>query len=121
VQRHGLRRRVAVAGLVAAAISICDVAAVTASVRVMACCAKKHGDCAGVKTPDDCCRSKGHVATVSAGTLPPNSTLTDTALVLDVLPDPICLSPIAWANVLGEAAFKRPHDPPHLHPVALLI
>jgi hypothetical protein len=121
VQSQGLSRRVAIAGLVALVISICDVAAVTAAVRVMACCAKKRGDCAGVKTPDDCCRSKGHVATVSAGTLPPTSPSTDAPLVLDVLPAATCLAKIAWANVLVDAAFKRPHDPPHLHPVALLI
>jgi hypothetical protein len=116
-----MSRRVAVAGLVALVIAICDVTAVTASIRVMACCAKKHGDCAGVKTPDDCCRSKGHVATMSAGTLPPTGLSTDTALVLESLSDPTCLAPLAWTNVSGEPAFKRPHDPPHLHPVALLI
>jgi hypothetical protein len=111
------------AGLLAVALatSSSDVIALHFSMNAMACCAKAQNACARLKTPDDCCRSMGHGFSGSPSTMPDGRVFSfgpmlavvpalDTAIIVPHLP-------------LGAetSTFKRPHDPPHLHPVALLI
>jgi hypothetical protein len=93
------------------------------SYRAAACCAKTNGDCAGLSTPDTCCQTHRQAAGQGLTTIAPGlrSELAPPAV------DPA--SPLAVAIVgvgrrivpLGPEAFKRPHDPPHLHTFSLLI
>jgi hypothetical protein len=114
-----LRNTVALLLILAAAAG--DVVAVHASIRALACCATTHNECAGLKTPDDCCRNMGHgvalsVSTTAGGRAHPSGLMFDA--VLPAAGDPAAATCTAC---LPEPAFKRPHDPPHLHPVPLLI
>jgi hypothetical protein len=98
-----------------------DVVAVHASMAALACCANTHNECAGLKTPDDCCRNMGHgvaisVSTTAGGRAHQSEMSFD--LVLPAAADP---ATVTCSACLPEPAFKRPHDPPHLHPVPLLI
>jgi hypothetical protein len=106
------------AALVAAST---DAIAIQFSIAAMACCAKAHNGCAQLKTADDCCRGMGHGVGASASTAPDSGAI-HFSLTPAVLP--------LFASIAAESrerfapdpsTFKRPHDPPHLHPVALLI
>jgi hypothetical protein len=108
--------------VMAGLIVIGDANAARASMLAMACCAKTHGECAGVKGPDDCCRGMGHVSADPAKTTPPNRPTVDTLSACAVLPQPaLAAAAIGWSSASDAVAFKRPHDPPHLHTFALLI
>ena len=97
-----------------------DLLASQFSLRAMACCARTHQECAGLRTPDDCCQGMGQ-GLGAIVTTPPGARAVDAGPVLAILPvireptlDLVQAPP-------PSVAFKRPHDPPHLHPVALLI
>jgi len=97
-----------------------DVLASQFSLSAMACCARAHQQCAGLRMPDDCCQSMGQGVAASV-TTPPATRVGDTGPALAILPvvtPPT--APVARA-IVASTTFKRPHDPPHLHPVALLI
>jgi len=107
--------------VVALVVASADVIALGSSVAAMACCAKTHGACAHLQTPDDCCRHMGRGVAVSVSTAPDARTI-HFGLTLAILP--------AIASIGAESAerfapdhstFKRPHDPPHLHPIPLLV
>jgi hypothetical protein len=121
VQRRRLTTRIVFAVLVGL-IVIGDATAARASMLAMACCAKTHGECAGVKRPDDCCRGMGHVSADPAKTTPPSGPSLETSCLRAVLAQPaVADSAIRACPVFDVVAFKRPHDPPHLHAFALLI
>lgn len=111
---------VAMVFLLASSIAANAFADLRSSATAMACCKKTHGHCAGLNTPDNCCKRMGHTgAGAVAGirsdapprVLPAIATVTllpaNVSSVFD-LPSP-------------DFGFKRPHDPPHLHPFSLLI
>jgi hypothetical protein len=121
VRRRGLTARFVLA-LVAGFVMVGDMAAAQASMLAMACCAKTHRECAGVKSPDDCCRGMGHVGAGPVSTTPPSGPTLDTPAVHAVLAQAaIADAAIGSSPVFVSVAFKRPHDPPHLHTFALLI
>lgn len=97
-----------------------DVLALQFSLSAMACCAKAHHQCAGLRTPDDCCQSMGQGVGASV-TTPPAARVCDTGPALAILPGVTPPTATAARAIVPSATFKRPHDPPHLHPVALLI
>jgi hypothetical protein len=106
--------------LLASSIAANAFADLRSSATAMACCAKTHGHCAGLNTPDNCCKRMGHIgpgisaATVSAAP----------QLVLPAINTVSLLSANLWsasASPSSRFGFKRPHDPPHLHPFSLLI
>jgi len=112
--------RRAVLLIVVLTTAVSDVLASQFSLSAMACCAKTRQECAGLRTPDDCCQGMGRgigptVTTPPAARAPG---VTPTLAILPVITDP---APELGRVVLPSATFKRPHDPPHLHPVALLI
>jgi hypothetical protein len=120
VQRLGLTARCVFAVVVG--LAMVGDTTVRASILAMACCAKTHGDCAGVRSPDDCCRGMGHVSAGPVSTTAPSGPTFDPPFTAAVL------APAATANfeigsfpVFLSIAFKRPHDPPHLHAFTLLI
>jgi len=121
VRRHVLKFRFAVIALVGFVYIAGEAKAAAASFTAMACCAKKHGDCAGIKSPDDCCRGMGHVSAGPASTMPPSGPTMDAPSSHAVLPSAAAVAQCSASTPLVTASFKRPHDPPHLHPVALLI
>jgi hypothetical protein len=89
--------------------------------EAMACCAKTDYECAGFRTPDDCCNqmhqgTSGPVpSTVAGAPNPLNTSLT-------AAPDSAYFLPTRLPRVDAAAVeFKRPHDPPHLHTFILLI
>jgi hypothetical protein len=93
--------------------------ALRASIVAMACCAKAHHECAGVKTPDDCCRSRGHLVSAPPSVAPSARDGISFAAVVTPLIAPGLIDDSR--PLLADPAFKRPHDPPHLHPFPLLI
>jgi hypothetical protein len=105
--------------IVAAALS--DASMLRASMNAMTCCASTHNKCAGIRTPDDCCRSMGQSVGDSVSTVP-SVRNHEISLAGAILPE-ITAAVTAGRSVhlLVDHGFKRPHDPPHLHPVPLLI
>jgi hypothetical protein len=89
-----------------------------ASAAIMACCEKTDFRCAGIRTPDDCCRSMRQAGRESPAT-------TRGAFPSDVHPAAIVPEGLDADAIIAELApvisFKRPHDPPHLHHFNLLI
>lgn len=89
--------------------------------EAMDCCAKTSYECAGFRTPDDCCNQM-HQGT--SGTVP--STVAAAPNPLDAsmtaAPDAAVSLPTRIRRVEAAALdFIRPHDPPHLHTFSLLI
>jgi hypothetical protein len=104
--------------MLAGAVAASGFADLRSAATTMACCAKSDYKCAGLSAPDDCCKRMGHAGAPSAlGTIAASVPLV--AVFRTVVPDfgEIRLAP----STIADGAFKRPHDPPHLHPVALLI
>ena len=86
----------------------------------MACCAGTDYECATVGGPDDCCQNMGH-AVASATAAPPTSSVSLPGLTVAVI-SAIAVSPLErFERLQTSATFKRPHDPPHLHPIPLLV
>jgi hypothetical protein len=86
----------------------------------MHCCAKTQYACAGVGTPDDCCRKMHHRSSRATPSIVRQSTVGHDAAILAPPLTPF------FAVVVRErfqAAFdwNHPHDPPHLHTFSLLI
>ena len=111
------------AGLLAVALAaaVSDVIALRFSMDAMACCAKAQNACARLKTPDDCCRSMGHGFSASPSTMPEAGIFSFGSMlaVVPALDSAVTVRRLPFAA--ESSTFKRPHDPPHLHPVALLI
>jgi hypothetical protein len=86
----------------------------------MACCATTDYECATVGGPDDCCQNMGH-AVASATAAPPTSSVSLPGLMVAFI-SAIAVSPLErFERLQASATFKRPHDPPHLHPIPLLV
>ena len=97
-----------------------DFVTLRSSIGATACCAKTHNECARLKTPDDCCEGMGH----SISSSPSTAAVAREALspLAGVVMPAVSNSPeTSSAPFLAGSTFKRPHDPPHLHPVPLLI
>jgi hypothetical protein len=110
----------ALALFVASSVAANAFADLHAAATAMACCAKTNYDCAGMRAPDDCCEQMGHiVARTPAGTLSSATPLAVPAAI--VLPAFVAAPSPASEPLTAESAFKRSHDPPHLHPYRLLI
>jgi hypothetical protein len=98
-----------------------DMIALQFSMAAMACCAKTHNECARLQTPDDCCRGMGRGVGASVSTAPDAGAI-HFALTPAVLPALVSTAAESREQfAFDPSTFKRPHDPPHLHPVALLI
>jgi len=114
-------RRTFTVWLLAVLLASSGLDAFRASMKAMACCVRSHQACAGIDTPDDCCQRMGHTSSASPSMVTASHDQVSMATVA-VLPvaamATVVLSPRRW---LVEPTFKRPHDPPHLHPVPLLI
>lgn len=112
------RRFLIPAGLVLL-VTLSDGIALRFALEAAGCCAKSKGACARLRTPDDCCRAMGHgsgeLASIKAA--PSHEFMPALVTIAIVLPGPWFDS----AFSAGPDAFKRPHDPPHLHPIPLLI
>jgi hypothetical protein len=106
--------------LVVTALATGSAADLRSSTAAMACCAKTHHRCAGLSSPDDCCKRMGHATTASlAGTLSAVQPLVvPVSGVIDWLPANVMP---AQTSTHPDFSFTRPHDPPHLHPFSLLI
>jgi hypothetical protein len=110
----------AFAALIAVSSSAILLVDLRAGVSAMACCTKTHYHCAGLKTPDDCCKTMRHapahpVPSTAAGKSAEPRAMAATLLSTSQ-PATFSLSPSRQS-----ADSKRPHDPPHLHTFALLI
>lgn len=114
-----LHRRFLVAAGLALLITVSDGIALRFALEAVGCCAKAKGACARLRTPDDCCRAMGRGSGELASTKAASSHEVMPALVTvsAVVPAP----PLQVQFSLAADGFKRPHDPPHLHPIPLLI
>jgi len=118
--RHRLRALVAVAVLLAVSSAANELSDVRSAAAAMACCAKTDYQCAGLRTPDECCKrmhhSPGHVAPSTAPVERNGSAAPAVA------PLPVAYLPFSRESVVATSPdFTRPHDPPHLHAFSLLI
>src|SRR5262245_30952379 len=104
--------------LMLALVACTDVLAARYAMGAMACCAKAKHSCARFKSADDCCCGMGHGVGASVSVVP-GATSFDPALAILPAAIPSIARPVA--TTATPASFKRPHDPPHLHPVPLLI
>jgi hypothetical protein len=108
--------------LLAVSVGIASFADLSSSSQAMACCAKTHNQCAGLKSPEDCCKGMGH--SLAGSTVATLTALKASAVngVGAAVPPPTA---VAFGSGRSTAAagvdFKRPHDPPHLHAFSLLI
>src|SRR4026209_2792953 len=100
--------------------AVSDVVASQFSLSAMACCAKTRQQCAGLRTPDDCCQGMGQGIGPTV-TTPPAARVVGVGPALAILPVVTDPTPALGLVVLPSATFKRPHDPPHLHPAALVL
>jgi hypothetical protein len=115
------RRRALLLVLVILATASSDVLASRFSLGAMACCIKAHHQCAGVRTADDCCQRMGHGIGATVTRLPA-ARASVSEPILAIVPALTIPAQISTPLItLAAPTFKRPHDPPHLHPVALLI
>jgi len=104
---------------VASAVAATAFADLQSALTAMACCARTNYQCAGLSRSDDCCQRMGHTAAPTVGTLASASPL---SVPLAVIVPGFTVAPTSASAPLNAGpAFKRPHDPPHLHPFSLLI
>src|SRR5690349_3109225 len=114
-------RLIVTVALIMAGLSTSVLAELRDATVVMECCTKAKIECAGVGTPDDCCRRMHHTSTpASPSIVSPSVGVHDAAIVVATV------TPVSWCALAGNtlpsvSEFKRPHDPPHLHPFSLLI
>ena len=107
--------------VVAMAVAASAFADLRSAVTAMACCVKTDYRCATVGGPDDCCQHMGHTSR--------GATLGNPSSAAPIVPPTVVIFPslytapaISSSGLLDIAsAFKRPHDPPHLHTFSLLI
>ena len=89
-------------------------AELVSSAQAMACCHHTDYACAGLRSPDDCCRHMGHVTVrAPAGTSVRAAAVTASACTAG--PVLAIERPRGFEFADSGASFKRPHDPPHLH------
>jgi hypothetical protein len=111
---------VATVVVLASSIAANTFADLHSSATAMACCAKTHGHCAGLNTPDNCCKRMGHIGPgVSAGTL--SAAPSPVAPAVGTVTRLSANLSSAYSSPSSGFGFKRPHDPPHLHSFSLLI
>src|SRR4029453_13905595 len=106
--------------LFAIAVATTPLIDLAAWAAAMACCATTDYECATVGGPDDCCQNMGHVV-ASATAAPPTTSVSLPGLMVAVI-SAIAVSPLErFERLQASATFKRPHDPPHVHPIPLLL
>jgi len=102
-------------------VATANVAEWASSSKAMACCAKTHNRCAGLKSPDDCCKGMGHsIASATVATVKALKVSAAPDLAARVAPPETAFDQATGARAAREN-IKRPHDPPHLHTFPLLI
>ena len=117
-----VRTRVSFAAtfLLAVVVSTTPLIDLASWAAALACCTMTDYECATVGGPDDCCQNMGH-AVASTTAAPPASSVSLPGLMAAVIPA-FAVSPLEpFERLLAAATFKRPHDPPHLHPIPLLV
>jgi hypothetical protein len=107
--------------LVVVASAANDLASMRASARAHACCAKTRFACAGRKSVDHCCRTMRHTAAQLAPAAMGSVDAPEVGATPAVVHIDIPALAIASFHSIDTHAFKRPHDPPHLHTFTLLI
>src|SRR5205085_8064958 len=103
-----MRLRRVLLALVACVAACSDTVALQFSMSAMACCVKAHNECAGLSTPDDCCKGMGHGVAASVSTTPERAG--DHAVV--ALPIVALLQAaivVSGVSLSGSHSFKRPH------------
>ena len=91
------------------------------SSRAEACCAAMRGECAGLSTPDTCCQTRQVSAAPDLTTTAPVPAHSDLTLPVSAVGIGLATDCETSRDWLVREAFKRPHDPPHLHGFPLLI
>jgi hypothetical protein len=116
------RSRYFAAVAAAALMALAGPMSIVASARAHGCCARTNYACAGLRTPDDCCKSMGHSAGAApAGLLPrPEQPVVPVASIPIDITFP-ALADVNRASTTTSPIAKRLYDPPHLHTFVLLI
>jgi hypothetical protein len=113
------KRLVVAAAVITASLSTSVVSDLRDAMFVMACCAKTKYQCAGVGTPDDCCRRMHHTSRPGTTAIVKVASTADVAIVAPTIAS--VYESFAPEPPAASADFKRPHDPPHLNTFSLLI
>lgn len=90
------------------------------SSRALACCAATKGACAQLTTPDTCCQTQEQAAGPGLAANGPDLQLSFPSFADQSTPIAFVIIDALELDRTTEA-FKRPHDPPHLHLFPLLI
>ena len=107
--------------LLIVSVATVGVAEWASSSKAMACCAKTHNRCAGLKSPDDCCKAMGHsVASATVATVIASKVSAAADIGALIAPPAVAFDHATSARAPRQN-IKRPHDPPHLHTFPLLI
>jgi hypothetical protein len=106
--------------LLAVGSATLDLSELRDGAAAMACCAKTDYSCSGMQAPDDCCRNMGHAATHQVPATNEKQYPVSTVMAISTHIAPSMVASISRAARV-TTPFTRPHDPPHLHPFALLI
>lgn len=87
------------------------------------CCESTNGACAQLSTPDECCHTQEQAIGQGYTTIGPSSRLQLIPNLTLGLPAEFVSLGVELSAITNDAvlAFKRPHDPPHLHHFPLLI
>lgn len=109
---------IAISAMCVSVPSVCAVGPEAAVAEQMACCKARHHVCHKQGSAGGCCKKVGAAS--------PSPVATATHFVAIAAPRAVPaiyvqdLTP-SVGSPLAAPSIKRPHDPPHLHPFALLI
>ena len=115
------KRLIVAVAVIAAGLSTSVLAELRDAIFVMECCTKAKFACARLGTPDDCCRRMHHTSAPASPSIVSQSVGVHDAAIVVPAGAPVSRSAVAGDTPLAVSEFKRPHDPPHLHPFSLLI
>lgn len=119
----GLRSIAIVCALLVPSAAVADdLIRFSLSAGAAACCDKVK-DCASLQAPDTCCQTREQAPGQGFDSSLPDSRVAVSSPALAVLPQWTAAAFERHQAVEPTAgdSFKRPHDPPHLHPFNLLI
>jgi hypothetical protein len=105
--------------VLAASVSSSALAEFSDANATMKCCAKTQYACAGVGSPDDCCRKMHHRSSGVSPSIVRTSTVGHDAAA--TAPSQAPRFALVVRHQLPATSDCRPHDPPHLHTFSLLI
>ena len=101
------------------AVTAGDLAQMALSIQAQACCEAMQRACAGLSSPDDCCKTPQVSQPVGTTSTVAKALITFVAPAM--VPVVFSFEPSGREHPSTASAFARAHDPPYLHPVSLRV